>query len=56
MERLNRDFKGVWIPKEIWISSQLSLFEKVLFVEINSLDNERHCYAGNVSVTRSASG
>jgi len=47
MDRLPRDFKGVWIPKEIWISSQLSLIQKVLFVEIHSLDNERGCYASN---------
>lgn len=47
MERLPRDFKGVWIPKLIWLSQQLSLMEKVLFVEIHSLDNERGCYASN---------
>jgi Helix-turn-helix domain len=43
----NRDFKGVWIPKEIWLSDKLSLMEKALFVEIQSLDNERGCYASN---------
>jgi hypothetical protein len=47
MPRLERDFKGVWIPKEIWRSEQLSLMEKVLFVEIHSLDNERGCFASN---------
>jgi DNA-binding transcriptional ArsR family regulator len=47
MERIWRDFKGVWIPKEIWTSSTLSLMEKVLFVEIHSLDNERGCFASN---------
>ncbi|NBU11578.1 MAG: helix-turn-helix domain-containing protein [Proteobacteria bacterium] len=47
MERTWRDFKGVWIPKEIWLSPDLSLMEKVLFVEIHSLDNERGCYASN---------
>lgn len=47
MERTWRDFKGVWIPKEIWLSPELSLMEKVLFVEIHSLDNERGCYASN---------
>ena len=45
--RHDRDFKGVWIPKEIWLSTQLSLMEKVLFVEIHSLDNELGCYASN---------
>jgi len=47
MEKPSRDFKGIWIPKEIWESQQLSIMEKVLFVEIHSLDNERGCYAGN---------
>jgi hypothetical protein len=47
MPRPERDFKGVWIPKEIWLSEQLSLMEKVLFVEISSLDNERGCFASN---------
>lgn len=47
MERPPRDFKGIWIPKEIWLSDQLSLMEKVLFVEIQSLDNERGCFASN---------
>ena len=42
-----RDFKGIWISKEIWLSSTLSLMEKVLFVEIHSLDNERGCFASN---------
>ena len=42
-----RGFKGVWIPKEIWLSKELSILEKVLLVEIDSLDNENHCTAGN---------
>jgi hypothetical protein len=47
MEKHDRDFKGVWIPKEIWLSENLSLMEKVLFVEIHSLDNEHGCFATN---------
>src|SRR6266480_3647755 len=47
MERTQRDFKGVWIPREVWLSEELSLMEKVLFVEIHSLDNERGCFASN---------
>ena len=42
-----RDFKGIWIPKEIWLSPDLSVMEKVLFVEIHSLDNKRGCFASN---------
>ena len=44
---MERDFKGVWIPREIWLSEELSLMEKILFVEIHSLDNERGCFASN---------
>ena len=44
---MNRDFKGVWIPKEIWLNEKLTLLEKIIFVEIDSLDNENHCVAGN---------
>lgn len=44
---MNRDFKGVWIPKEIWLNKELTMIEKVIYTEINSLDNENHCIAGN---------
>lgn len=43
----NRDFKGIWIPKEIWLSEDLTLQEKVFLVEINSLDGYNGCYANN---------
>lgn len=43
----DRDFKGVWIPKEIWLSKELTLLEKIIYIEIDSLDNENHCTAGN---------
>ena len=42
-----RDFQGVWIPKEIWLNEELTLQEKALLVEIKSLDNEVGCYAKN---------
>ena len=45
---MKRDFKGIWIPKEVWLSKDLTLIEKLFFVEINSLDNEDGCFAGNV--------
>jgi len=44
---IDRDFKGIWIPKEIWLDENLSFIEKVLLVEINSLDNEKGCFASN---------
>jgi len=45
---MERNFKGVWIPKEIWLAEDLTIQEKVLLVEIDSLDDgERGCYASN---------
>jgi hypothetical protein len=44
----NRDFKGVWIPKEVWLNKDLSIIEKCLLVEVDSLDNgEKGCFASN---------
>jgi hypothetical protein len=45
---LPRDFKGVWIPREIWLHTELSWFEKMLWAEIDSLDClETGCTASN---------
>lgn len=46
-EQYSRDFKGIWIPKEVWLCEDLSLVEKIMLVEINSLDNEDGCFASN---------
>lgn len=43
----NRDFKGVWIPKEIWLNSELSALDKIIYAEIDSLDGENGCTASN---------
>lgn len=42
-----RDFKGIWIPKEIWLAPDLTVMEKLFLVEINSLDNADGCWANN---------
>lgn len=44
---MDRDFKGVWIPKDIWLNKDLTAIDKVVLTEINSLDNENHCTATN---------
>ena len=44
---LSRDFKGIWIPKEIWLESKLTIQEKLFYIEIDSLDNEDGCFANN---------
>lgn len=43
-----RDFKGVWIPKIVWLDERLNALDKIILTEIDSLDNgERGCYASN---------
>lgn len=44
---MERAFKGVWIPQEIWNNEDLSAIEKIILTEIDSLDNENHCTASN---------
>lgn len=50
---MNRAFRGVWIPKEIWLDKDLTAVQKVLLAEIHSLDNEENegfkkgCYSSN---------
>ena len=45
---MNRDFKGVWIPKEVWLDEQLTALDKVILIEIDSLDKgDDGCYASN---------
>jgi len=47
MEEIKRDFKGIWITKEIWLDTELSWIEKFVLAEINSLDGEEGCFASN---------
>lgn len=45
---MEREFKGVWIPKEIWLDDNLTWSEKMLLVEIDSLSTlEKGCIATN---------
>ncbi|RMG78543.1 MAG: helix-turn-helix domain-containing protein, partial [Bacteroidetes bacterium] len=46
-ENLERDFKGIWIPANIWLSKELNITEKVILAEIDSLDNSIGCFASN---------
>lgn len=43
----NRDFKGIWIPANVWLDERLNALEKVILAEIDSLDGEKGCWAGN---------
>ncbi len=51
---LSRDFKGIWIPREIWLAKGLLPLEKMLWAEIHSLyDRQRKgCYAPNSYLAR----
>ena len=42
-----RDFKGVYIPKEIWLTPELTGYERLIFMEIYSLDRAFGCIAEN---------
>jgi len=44
---ISRDFKGVWIPKEIWLDHNLTATEKCILAEIHSLDNGEGCFASD---------
>ena len=44
----SRDFNGVWIPKKVWLDTRLNALDKVILMEIDSLDQgEKGCYASN---------
>lgn len=43
-----RNFKGVWLPAALWLTDELNINEKVLLVEIDSLqDPVKGCYKSN---------
>ena len=47
MEEQKREFRGIWIPKEIYLNKSLNWNEKILLIEIDSLDNEQGCFSSN---------
>ena len=45
---MNREFRGIWIPKEVWLNKDLSANEKILLAEIDSLGGlSDGCFASN---------
>jgi uncharacterized phage protein (TIGR02220 family) len=46
-EKGKREFKGIWFPAEVWLDERLTALEKMILMEIDSLDNEDNCYASN---------
>lgn len=43
----DRNFLGIWIPKDVYLNKDLSWLEKIMLVEIESLDNQDGCFASN---------
>lgn len=47
-DELTRDFKGIWIPKDIWLDERLNTNDKIILMEIDSLDSsDDGCFASN---------
>jgi len=49
---MSENFKGVFIPADIFLIKDLSLAEKILIVTILGLDNGDGCYASNEYLSR----
>ena len=45
---MNREFRGIWIPRHIWLDKNLKPIEKILLAEIDSLGGSSDgCFASN---------
>lgn len=43
-----RNFQGIWIPKSIYLNSEVNWYAKILFLEIHSFtENGTECYMSN---------
>lgn len=47
MKNYNRKFSGIWIPRWLYQSKEFTWVEKILILEIGSLDKGDGCYASN---------
>ena len=52
----DREWRGIWIPKEVWLDERLSALEKIILFEIDSLDNQIAKADGDKASTRVAAG
>lgn len=44
---MERAFRGIWIPSEVWLDNRLTALDKMILAEIASLDLGDGCYASN---------
>jgi len=47
MPELSREFRGIWFPREVWLDGRLTALEKIILLEVDSLDGPEGCYASN---------
>lgn len=48
MEKSESNFQGIWIPRSIYLSTEVNWCAKILFLEIHSFtENGRECYMSN---------
>jgi hypothetical protein len=47
MKPNDRDFKGIWIPAELWLRKDVTFMERCFLAEIDSLDKGEGCYASD---------
>ena len=43
----SREFRGIWFPANVWLDKRLTAIEKIILLEVDSLDGESGCYASN---------
>lgn len=48
MKAADRNFQGIWIPKMIYLNTEVNWYAKILFLEIHSFtENGMECYMSN---------
>lgn len=47
MSEGKREFRGIWFPASVWLDKRINAIEKMILLEIDSLDGESGCYASN---------
>lgn len=51
-DTLKREFKGIWIPAEIWEDETLTVNEKILYLEIDSFSShDKSCFVSNEHIS-----
>ena len=50
---MERQFKGIWIPAEVWLNKDLSLIDKVILAEVDSFcGNGKSYFKSNTTIAK----